>query len=582
LIDRYPYGGRRDILRAMTIGDRDGVPAETLTRFATTGIAHVLAVSGLHVGSLCLALWILLAPFPVSRNRKYALILVCLVLYAGICGFRPPVTRSVIMAALAFGTILSERVKNIENSLFIALLIILAFDPQSLFGPSLELSFAAVWTLGMFYPPAAGALKERINLRGVSGYGIRALIISALATAGTAPVLAARFGSLPLYGIFANIPAVLLASIIVPLGMTSIFLTAAGNSIAPLAAVSAFLTGVLLRMLDGITVLVPNLPHASVTTGSISLLTGLGCAGWLYLLSRSHGRSGFKKGLVYIPLVLALVWTWNPIAGAGGSAEKSGTVVFFDVGQGDAALVGYGGKRFFLVDTGPRYGNSGPAETLILPSLKNLGITRLDGIFISHLHDDHTGGLTAILRDMKVDRIFCRASIRDSLALLYGDRVFGLSAGDSIAFHEGGMLVLSPGTNPRLFMNGGTSGENDRSLLLRCDIAETRVLFSGDIEEEVQKVMTAWGPSLSADILKVPHHGAAGLGGGFIHAVGPGLSVISCGANNRYGHPSPQTIQTLAGRNSRIWRTDRDGTMEIHLPGMATGNDESKYFKKIR
>ncbi|MBN1292576.1 MAG: DNA internalization-related competence protein ComEC/Rec2 [Candidatus Latescibacteria bacterium] len=568
LIDRYSYGGHGDILRAMTIGERDGIPKETRIRFAQTGIAHILAVSGLHVGIIAMLFMFMIRPLPVSKTIKYAIVLIFLTIYAGICGFKPPVTRSVILFAMVIGPILFERRKNIENSLFISLLIILAFNPESLFGASLQLSFSAVWFITTFYTPLMNFLPLKIHRKNwLFTYTTGLLLVSILASAGTAPIVAVHFGSIPLYGIIANLPGIPLAFVTVVMGTASIILTAMGYIVSPIAAVISFFTGIALSMLILLTEIVSKLPHASLETGNIPIYVVLGLIFWFYVLSRAGNHQSLQKLLVYIPLILLCIVTWNPLVRALNHNNPKGTVIFFDVGQGDAALVCYDNGRNFLVDAGPGYDNTSPAETVILPSLDDLGIDCLDGIFISHLHSDHTGGLKPILKEIKVNRIFCRMAIRDSLSGAYGDIVTGLSAGDSLNFNGGGIIALSPGKNSSMFDSSSHSGENNCSLIVRCDIAGIRILFTGDVEEDIQKHLVSWGSRLDSDILKVPHHGAKGINRKFVDTVTPSVSVISCGVNNRYNHPDISTLETISNADSKILRTDRQGSLIMKLSG---------------
>ena len=567
LIDRYPYGGHSDILRAMTIGESSAVPKETRARFAESGIAHILAVSGLHVGILTMLLMLLIQPVPVSKPGKYIIVITFLAIYAGICGFRPPVTRSVVMFALVVGPVMFERRKNVENSLFVSLLIILACNPESLFGPSLQLSFAAVWTITTFYTPLFEHLPVKIKRSNrFIRYTAGLLLVSMLAYAGTAPVVAMHFGSIPLYGIIVNLPGVPLAFLTVALGTASISMTALGFVVSPVAAVLSFFTGLSLSLLIRLTEFVSNLPYASIETDNFPLYLVLGIFFWLYVMSRAANRQSCQKLIVYIPLMLIFIVTWSPLVTAIGCKDPHGSVIFFDVGQGDAALVCYDNERYFLFDTGPVYDTVSPAETVILPGLNNLGIKELDGIFISHIHSDHIGGLESVLDKINVKRIFCRMSVRDSLAYFYGDMVTGLSAGDSLGFDEGGMFILSPGKNSDIFDSSSHSGENNCSLIVRCDIAGNRILFTGDVEETIQKHLVLWDSFLDADILKVPHHGAKGLNQDFIDLVTPIVSVISCGVNNRYNHPDCSTLNTISASGSELHRTDRKGSIIMKLP----------------
>jgi len=573
LIKRYPFGGHGDLLQAMTIGDKSGLSFRTTDEFTTSGIAHILAVSGLHMGILILALNFILTFLPISRKTRFLIIFFLMLVYAGLCSFRPPIVRTFIMAVMVMGGMLFEKPKNIENTIFVALLIILAANPQSLYGPSLQLSFAAVWAITSFYSPVTKALQERfaanVHLNPGIKYILSIVIVSTLAFTATSPIIAYHFGSLPILSIFVNVIAVPLAFLIITTGMLSILLIALGTITAPLAALFSSITGIFLHMLSTLAGFVSELQYATIETGNLSIFTGCCFFPWLYILSRARGRNGFKKALLYIPLVFLLIFTWNPLLFSKRFSTVQGSVVFFDVGQGDSALIEYGNKRHFLVDTGLM--SSG--KSVVVPSLKNLGIEKLDGIFLSHMDSDHIGSFDYILENIRVDRIFCRESIKDSLESIYSSRVKGITGGDSIAFHEGGIAVLSPFLNPSIFRRSRITGENNNSLLLRFNVCGSQILFAGDIEENAQRLMVSWGPSLKSSVLKIPHHGAKTLHPEFVNTINPELAVISCGLNNRYGHPAKTTISTLEYCGITIMRTDKNGSIVVNFPELEVLSD---------
>ncbi|MFC1551355.1 DNA internalization-related competence protein ComEC/Rec2 [Candidatus Latescibacterota bacterium] len=569
LIDRYAFGGHGSLLMTMTIGDRRGLSIETGDDFARAGISHILAVSGLHVGILLVVIRFMLGIFPVSRNTKIYIILGVLFFFSGLCGFRPPVVRTFIMTAMVMAGLLFERRKNVENSLFVALLMLLAYDPQSLYTPSLQLSFAAVWAIVTFYRPIIIPVRAWVSLKirnsflnTVLIYFMSAIIVSVLAYAATAPIVAVHFGTVPLLSVIVNVPAVMLAMAIVTGGMFSLIFAALGPVAAPAAAVLSFVTGLFLRILSALAETVADIPFAAIETGGFSSFPALCSLTWLFILSRAGGRSGFKKALLYIPLVCVLFFTWSPLVSSGLSGGGRGTAYFFNVGQGDSALLEYDGSRYFLVDTGI----SSSARHVVVPSLGNMGIRSLDGIFVSHMDSDHIGGLDYILENIAVKRIFCRESVKDSLESVYGGRVTGISAGDSISFGEGGILVLSPFGEDDALRKNGISGENDTSLVLRFDMYGSKILFTGDIGDRMQRYMTAWDSRLRSQVMKIPHHGAKPFSEAFVSAAEPEIAVISCGLNNRYGHPAESTVRTLENYGITTLRTDRDGSMAIEFP----------------
>jgi competence protein ComEC len=465
-VARYPFGGYGDLLQAILLGDRTRLPLGTTRDFTNAGIAHLLAVSGLNVGIIIITVNFLLGFTPLSKNFQILLTLFFTVVYAGLCEFNPPVTRAVIMAGLAYCGMFLERQKNSENSIFIALLMIIAFDPQSLYGPSLQLSFAAVWALITLYPPVMLFLRERVKylkrFRSLVLYVLSIIAVSALASLITAPIIAYHFGSLSLVSILTNIPAVPLSVIIVIMGMLSIPLIALEPFTFPLSAMTASVTGFCLKILASLATFFSQLPFASVKTDAISGITIAAFFVWFYILSRVKGRQHFQKALVYIPLVMLLLSTWSPILSSELTPGNKGSVIFFDVGEGESILIESGINNRFLVDTGVL----SATKSVVLPSLKNRDIKKLDGIFISHIDNDHTGGLSFLMENIQVERIFCSEAAKDSLSSLYGTKVTALAAGDSIAYKNVGISVLSPPRKMSVFERTGIRGDNNNSLVV--------------------------------------------------------------------------------------------------------------------
>lgn len=558
LVAHYDFGGRNDLLLALTIGDMRAISPETRETFTRSGIAHLLAVSGMNLGVLAVVVHFLLGLFPLGRKTRFFSAAIILFLYTGMCGFQPPITRALLMAVLFSAAILLERRKNAENILFAALIFILATNPASLGGASLQLSFAAVWMLVTFYSSSMALFPKSVmkipTAKEILGIGVATLLASIV----TAPIAAAHFGLLPLASLPVNLPAVPLASLITVAGMGAIGLIALGPFFAAPAQVASHLVGFALQALACLAEHAMRLPFASVDTGDIPVLAIAAFAAWMFIFSRRKRRPLFQKLLLYIPLVLLAVWTWSPLARAA-QAKKEYSATFFDVGQGDAALVRTDGLAF-LIDTGPLWGDFSAAEAVVIPSLQNMGVERLDGVFLSHMDVDHAAGLAPLLRNMAVKHIYCRESAADSLRSRYNVPVATLCAGDSVAFPGGGIIVLAPpGSSP----DGPT--ENSRSLVFRLTIGANGILFPGDIDPEGQRASLPWGGRLSAAILKVPHHGASGLDADFLLAVRPKIAVISCGRDNRYGHPASETLSLLERAGCRVVRTDEEGTVTVDL-----------------
>ncbi len=554
--DRREFGGRRDLLLAMTVGDVRALTPETRETFTRSGIAHLLAVSGLNVAVVAFAASFLLSFLPIGKKASYAITGAGLLFYAGVCGFQPPIARAFIMSLLVMGAYFLERRKDIENSLFAALLSVLVFDPGSLGGASLQLSFAAVWVLIIFYKPVMALFPEMIINKKFLRYPFGLMTATMLSSVVTAPIAAAHFGLFPFLSLPSNLIGAPLAEGITIIGLPALGLIALGPFFQHPANGLAYITGLMIRLLALIAEFTSRIPFASIEIGDLPFFYVSGFGLGIYLLSRSGGRPAYFKGFVYLMLLLMTLWIWQPLAESSSRRDRR-SATFFDVGQGDAAFLECDG-RAFLIDTGPGFEQYSVAETLLLPMLRSAGARRLDGVFISHFHADHSGGLETIMKHMPVERIYCRMSAADSLRTLYGDRVIAFSAGDSLAFPGGGMLILAAPAGERAGI-----GENNLSLVFRFDAGCVRFLFTGDIESQAQRDLTAWKDRIRADILKAPHHGAQGLDREFLAAVRPQTAIISCGLNNRFGHPAESTLSLLSEIDCRTLRTDRDGTVVI-------------------
>jgi competence protein ComEC len=569
LMNRYDFMGQNGLLQALTIGDLRYLLPETRAEFTQTGIAHLLAVSGMNVGVLAVSLNFLLTFLSIGKSIRLLIVIFLLFLYTGICGFQPPITRAFIMAVILMGAQSFERRPDTEHTLFLAMLFILALDPGTLGGASLQLSFTAVWALITFYTPIMNWSKGKLTagkyIKPVWGL----IVATLLCTVATAPIVAAHFGSIPFLSLPVNIPAVPLASMITVLGMLTTGLIALGTLVSPIAQFFVFITGILLTSLSHLAVYASAIPLASLNVGAASPLFGIGIISFLYILSRSRGRDTFIKALLYLPLTFALLATWAPVAGAF-QEKEDGTAIFFDVGQGDATLVRFPGGQNFLVDTGPYFKTYTAAESFVIPGLRNAGVKGLDGVFLTHMDSDHSGGLDAIMKNFPVKRLYCTSSVFDSLRKLYDDKTITLGAGDSLSFQGGGITILSS-----QFHSNVHSKENNSSLVLRFNLEKCSVLFTGDIENDMQRALLPWGAALHADVLKIPHHGAAGLDSFFVKAVNPKRVIISCGIHNRYGHPASSTLTLLNKFHCIIHRTDSDGNIILHRADFAPASDGS-------
>lgn len=234
-------------------------------------------------------------------------------------------------------------------------------------------------------------------------------------------------------------------------------------------------------------------------------------------------------------------------------------VHFIDVGQGDSSLILSGGEAI-LIDAGP---NSN--ENNLVAYLKSLGINQLKLIVATHPHEDHIGGIDAVLRDIGADEILMTDNIHTTGT--YTDMLDAIdetntkltiaSPGDKYSFNTGATLsVLSP------YQDDKFENLNDYSIVTRLQAGENSVLFTGDIEESAEKSLLLSNGLLKSDILKSPHHGSTTSSTlAFMRIVRPNTAIISCGVDNKYGHPHKEILDLYENNNIDIRRTDKEGNI---------------------
>ncbi|MCX6358176.1 MAG: ComEC/Rec2 family competence protein [Armatimonadetes bacterium] len=259
------------------------------------------------------------------------------------------------------------------------------------------------------------------------------------------------------------------------------------------------------------------------------------------------------------------------------AADGMLSVMFLDVGQGDAAVVRTPNGLTLAVDTGRSTTNSDLSRTVVAPHLRSLGVSRLDGLIVTHSDGDHAGGAETLLGLFSPKSLLLPAPMagqpEDAAAAIAGHRkpdasvrVRWLSRGQTVQLGPKVRLqVLSPSTERA---DGDEATDNNRSLVLRLSYGVRSILMEADAEGEAERDMLMSGLPVRSDVLKVSHHGSRSASTeAWLTAVRPAYAVISVGRRNRYGHPHPTVLTALRRCGAQVYRTDRNGDIGLRTDG---------------
>lgn len=248
------------------------------------------------------------------------------------------------------------------------------------------------------------------------------------------------------------------------------------------------------------------------------------------------------------------------------NSEVSGvlTIDYIDVGQGDSALVNVNGK-YMLIDAG-----TNASEKDLINYLKGKNIQKIDYVIGTHPHEDHIGGLDKVIDNFDIGQVYLPKishTTKTYESVLESIKNKGLKVTTA---KEGVKIDLGPGTTVEMYSPNKSKYDNlnDYSPIMRVVFGENKFLFTGDAEREAENEVIKKGVDLSADVLKVGHHGSdTSTSDDFLKKVNPKIAIISCGKGNDYGHPHNSTVNKLEGRNIKTFRTDEVGTIQVESDG---------------
>ncbi|MBI5749004.1 MAG: DNA internalization-related competence protein ComEC/Rec2 [Nitrospinae bacterium] len=613
------------VLKTMVFGERSAISKEMRNIFSSTGIAHLLAVSGLHVGFVAFAAFLIFKKFfsflflrfyhrlfLIGAVQRFAAFFTMfpVLYYSILVGASPSTVRAAIMAIVYLLSIVLYREGDIYNTLSLAALIILIWHPPSLFNIGFQLSFIAVLSIAYGFsralppptPPYKGGEEGVVVLlpkNPVKMFFLRHRWLynytfsSIFATLGTLPIIAYHFNLISIIGPIVNILAIPLASLIVPLTLIFSVISNLSEQIASLLInIPVFLTFILVKIAKFFT----NIPYYSMRVQTPSLLTIFMIYPLLVGILNFKRHRWIKIGTISICLFLVISSGFRILSHHSSLITHHFLrVTFIDVGQAECSLIQFPNGKTMLIDGGRLMDDFDAGGSIVAPYLWDKGITKIDYVIGSHPDSDHVGGLLFILNEMAVKNYFDNG--QESIDLIHvklreiarekNIPYRALYAGDEIKIDERVKVeILHPPfnsnpkseiQNPKL-MKGGH--DNNFSIVIKITYGNFSALFTGDIEKEAERFLINQmsearsqkpdirSDALKATVLKVMHHGSSSSSSEeFIKEVSPEVAVFSVGYNNPFRHPNKKVLARYRDAGAKIYRTDRDGLIEIESDG---------------
>lgn len=550
----------QDIMLALLIGDTHGVyeDVELDNALSVTGVAHVVSVSGMHLGFLYSALSALL-----GRRRAFFVGVPVLVLFTFMAGCSSAIVRACVMLVLSMlGTVLKRDYDPLAG-LAMALLLLLAENPVSVASVSLQLSFASMLGLILITPRLNRWFNRRFRgakgrVKGICRTAWSAFSASLGATVFTAPVVAVIFGYVSLLSPLANLLTLWAVSLAFTLGFAA---AALGLIYAPLGIAFAWLAAWPARYFVWCISLLARIPYAAVYTADGGVVWWLLFTYAVFIAAIVMRR---RRGLrLAVPVlcsaaVLAAVLISSSLRTAD---ERSVTVL--DVGQGQSIAL-LSGESAVAVDCGGM-GSWDDAGDVASEYLLGRGRYGIDALVLTHLHSDHADGAARLMTRVKVGTLYMPEGTDDSDGELAGILEAAARRGTEVVEISEDTAVSLPGLELSLTAPQEAGDENERGLVVRASIGEYDTVITGDVGAPTERLLAEEGKLPPSELLIAGHHGSRSSNSfELVSAVRPETVVVSVGYNS-YGHPTDEALVRLAVTGADIYRTDVNGDVTVTI-----------------
>ena len=553
------YQDTAAFIKGIMFGDKGELDEDVIEDFQKNGTAHVLAVSGLHVGFL----YALLCKVWPWRKRKafFIFVLSSLICYCLLSDMSPSVLRASAMIVMHIFAQMTNRRYDLSSAAFAVVICGLLHNPYLLFNTSFQLSLLAVLSINLMLP------YIRKFSTGVFAGSIAVQL-------GMLPYTMYTFNYISLGAFLINVPIIMLVGLLVPIGIIIFILTSVGVS---LLGVDCIVLDLLCQginrinswtCIDGVTNLTVTSPSRTLLAlYYLSLLLFMSEQGRLMIM-----RSDFRRVLA---IATAVIITSCSFGYSTRTGFENIQLTFVDVGQGDCIHVRTKDGRNYLIDGGGSENYNVGKKTLKPYLLKN-GVRKLDGVIVTHLHTDHYKGLMELCNEGMVGDIYVYDGnnvIEEQIiekTSLNSNAIHYVYKGMNLTLGENAILsIIWPNKQSESYYESianDSTKENEISLVMKLNIGGVTTLITGDIDDNGEKdLLKNVKTSLKTDILKVAHHGSKySSSDDFLKAASPTYSVIQVGKNN-YGHPTREAMDRLEACRSQIKRNDLLGAIGFDI-----------------
>lgn len=556
------------LLRGLLLADRGEISYETKTEFINSGVIHVLAVSGLHVGYIALIFLLLFGRLNIFLRS--IITIAGLFLFMIITGVPPSVFRATVMAIIIIIAFLTNRSTNLFNSLAIAALIILAINPAEIYNPGFQLSFAAVLSIAVIYP----LIEKKINEFHIKNKSLRYILlfigVSLSAQIGTLPLTLIYFGKVSLIALLTNLMVIPAIGVIIAVAIFTIIVSTILPFLAVYFASANDLFSFLMLSLISYS---GQLSFSHLVIYRYSIIDAF--VFYTFVSVFIYFFNSFKNRiakLILFSIIIFNIVLYSSVDDEELLPENYLNVVMIDIGQGDSFLIKFPNGKTALIDAGNVTINFDNGERVIKPLLGYLGIDKIDYAIVSHIDSDHYAGFVSLIQKDLIERIY-KPAIDSSITKDVKFEKFIRDKNIPVMHFSRGTVDIG---NCRLyilnnnftFANSNVTS-NNLSGLIKLVYGNTSFLFTGDIETKMENFyVNQYHQFLKSDVLKVAHHGSkTSTSKIFLEYVHPKIALVSAGVINQFNHPAKEIIERLKNAGSKIFRTDKEGAVLLRSDG---------------